>query len=92
MWPSAYVLGRIAGDGAQQQDYYDAASAIDVPAIYVFVQEGLMLVKRLQRLPGGRVRVSSENGAYESYELDAAVLERPDSFIVGRVVWAGVRI
>lgn len=28
MWPSAYVLGRIAGDGAQQQDYYDAASAI----------------------------------------------------------------
>lgn len=70
----------------------DAASEIDVPAIYVFVQEGLMLVKRLQRLPGGRVRVSSENAAYESYELDASVLERADSFVVGRVVWAGVRV
>ncbi|GAB3296181.1 hypothetical protein EK0264_14845 [Epidermidibacterium keratini] len=28
MWPSAYVLGRIAGEGDDRDDYYDAASAI----------------------------------------------------------------
>lgn len=54
--------------------------------IYVVRLEGDILVKRLQRLPGNQVRVSSDNPAYEPYtvRVDAGV----DFSVLGRVVIA----
>lgn len=48
-----------------------------------------ILVKRVQRLPGDKIKISSENKAYEPYTLDLAEM---DNFaVIGRVVWAGRR-
>ncbi len=57
--------------------------------IYVLRMGESVLVKQLQRLPGGNVKVISRNPAYEPFTLSLAELE-PDSetAIIGRVVWA----
>lgn len=58
--------------------------------IYIIRLEGDILVKRLQRLPGGKLLISSDNDAYKSYEvkLDDGI----DLKILGKVVLVhGVR-
>lgn len=58
--------------------------------IYIIRLEGDILVKRLQRLPGGKLMVSSDNDNYQPYEvkLDDGV----DLKILGKVVLVhGVR-
>jgi len=71
----------------------DRRSAQKVPrdGIYVMRMDDGLLVKRLQRLPGRRVKVTSDNPAYEPFELtlDAS---GDDFAIIGRVVWAGRRM
>lgn len=58
--------------------------------IYVLRMGESLLVKRLQRLPGGELRVTSDNERYEPFVLKA---EEPENVaIVGRVVWAGRRM
>ena len=57
--------------------------------IYVILLDGALLVKILQRLPGGVIKVISRNEAYEPFSVKADELEtstRP-IVIVGRVVW-----
>jgi phage repressor protein C with HTH and peptisase S24 domain len=54
--------------------------------VYVLRLDGCLLVKSLQWLPGGKVRVQSENPAFENYTVGAQDLE-----VLGRVVWAGRR-
>lgn len=57
--------------------------------IYVLKMDGALLVKMLQRLPGGIVKVISRNTAYESFSIMAAELEAGNgTAIIGRVVWA----
>lgn len=57
--------------------------------IYVIRMDGSLLVKQLQRLPGGIVKVISRNAAYEPFTVDAATIEERLEFaIVGRVAWA----
>lgn len=57
--------------------------------IYVLRMDGALLVKMLQRLPGGIVKVISRNTAYESFTVMAAELESGNgTAIIGRVVWA----
>lgn len=57
--------------------------------IYVLRMDGALLVKILQRLPGGVVKVISRNTAYESFTIMAAELEAGNgTAIIGRVVWA----
>jgi len=51
--------------------------------IYAFVQGGLYRVKYLYKLPGGRVRIRSQNE--EEHPEETASLE--DIQIVGRVFW-----
>lgn len=61
--------------------------------IYVIRMDGALLVKQLQRLPGGVVRVISRNQAYEAFSIRVAALEDPNGFaIIGRVVWACRRL
>ncbi len=57
--------------------------------VYVVRMDGALLVKQLQRLPGGLVKAISRNPAYEPFTIEVAALEqRKDMAIIGRVVWA----
>ena len=56
--------------------------------IYVLRLDGQLIVKRVQRLPGAQLRVTSTNPAYEPFTIDLRSL--PSDFdIVGKVVWYG---
>lgn len=58
-------------------------------AFYVIRMDDALLVKQLQRLPGGVLKASSRNAAYEPFTIDSSKLNSPDAFaIIGRVVWA----
>jgi len=68
-------------------DHTDATATRE--GIYVIRMDGALLVKQLQRLPGGLVRVVSRNPAYEPFTVPVAKLEAPNGFaVIGRVVWA----
>lgn len=59
--------------------------------IYVVRMDDSLLVKRLQRLPGGQVKVTIDNTAYEPFMIN--MTQRDGEFdIVGRVVWCGRRM
>ena len=58
--------------------------------IYVVRLDGQLLVKRLQRFPGRRLKISSDNDAYETYMIE--VDRGMDFVILGRVLLAlGIR-
>ena len=57
--------------------------------IYVIRMDGSLLVKQLQRLPGGVVKLTSRNSAYEPFTVPAERLEEHNGVaVIGRVVWA----
>lgn len=58
-----------------------------VDGIWVIQQGAGVLVKRLQCLAGGTVRVISDNAAYAVQVLNRKE-EQPDFRLVGRVVWS----
>ncbi|WP_126456695.1 XRE family transcriptional regulator [Sulfuriflexus mobilis] len=66
--------------------------------IYVLVMDGTLLVKRIQSLPGGRMRISSDNPAYEPFEMEKVWFnadyqdDREGAGVIGRVVWSGRRM
>lgn len=56
---------------------------------YILRMDGALLVKRLQRLPGSLLKVSSRNEAYEPFTVNLSALNDGNDFsIIGRVVWA----
>lgn len=59
--------------------------------LYVLRLDGDLVVKRVQRLPGGKLEVKSANEAYSPFEVD--LNNTPGDFaIIGRVVWFGRQI
>jgi phage repressor protein C with HTH and peptisase S24 domain len=71
------------------------ATMPDREGIYMLKMEGVPLVKRLQILPGGVVKVVSDNPAYETFTVRLSDINGRDIAILGRVVWvvwAGRRI
>ena len=59
--------------------------------LYVLRVDGDLVVKRVQRLPGSKLRVTSANEAYEPFEVDLNNV--PGDFaVIGRVVWYGRQI
>lgn len=58
--------------------------------IYVLRMGDALLVKRLQRLPGDFIRASSDNPAYEPFNIDLKK-DGHEISIIGRVVWSGRR-
>lgn len=60
--------------------------------IYVLRHENSLLVKRLQMLPGGIIKVKSDNNMYETWEINKSQLEGTDLELIGRVVWSGQRM
>jgi len=58
---------------------------------HLLLLEGALLLKNLQRLPGGRLRIWSENqstNAYQPIELDWPPRDGVDFKILGRVRWS----
>ena len=60
--------------------------------IYVMRHEQNLLVKRLQMLPNGIIKVKSDNSLYEPWEINKENLDGTDIEIIGRVVWSGQRM
>ncbi|WP_241085759.1 S24 family peptidase [Candidatus Vondammii sp. HM_W22] len=71
----------------------DRRSAQEVPrdGIYVLRIDGGLLVKRLQRLPGHQVKVTSDNPAYDPFNISLETRDE-DLAIIGRVIWTGRRM
>lgn len=56
--------------------------------LYVLRLSSALYVKRIQRLPGGRLQVTSLNPAYSTFEIDQG--DPPEDVeVLGRVVWRG---
>lgn len=70
-----------------------SARHVNRDGIYVIRMGDALLVKRIQRLPGDALKVTSDNTAYEPFTLDLSAQvagKLLDSMeIVGRVVWSG---
>lgn len=68
-------------------DHTDTAARRE--GVYVIRMDNALLVKALQRLPGGVIKVTSRNSAYVPFNVNASDVESSDDFsIIGRVVWA----
>lgn len=68
-------------------DHTDTAARRE--GVYVIRMDNALLVKALQRLPGGVIKVASRNPSYETFSVNSVDVESSDDFsIIGRVVWA----
>lgn len=57
---------------------------IRADAVFVVRLDDMLVVKRVQRLPGQQVRILSDNRRYDPIQLGAS-----DLAVAGRVVWVG---
>jgi phage repressor protein C with HTH and peptisase S24 domain len=60
--------------------------------VHVIRLDSALLVKKVQRLPGKVLRISSENEDYAPFEIKGTEDADRDFQIIGRVVWGGVTI
>ena len=60
--------------------------------VYVMRHDNTLLVKRLQMLPGGIIKVKSDNTQYNPWEIHKSQLDGTDLELIGRVVWTGHRM
>lgn len=67
-----------------------SAGRPDREGIYVLRLEDALLVKRLQLVPGGNIKVTSDNSAFEPWTINRSS-PPADLTIVGRVIWSGRR-
>jgi phage repressor protein C with HTH and peptisase S24 domain len=58
--------------------------------VHLIRLDGALLMKKLQRLPGKILRVSSYNPAYEPFDIQGHESTDRDFAVLGRVRWAGV--
>jgi phage repressor protein C with HTH and peptisase S24 domain len=68
-------------------DLLDTSVAAEGP--HLIRMDGALLVKLLERRPGGRLRVRSKNAEFEPFDVDQAS-PGGDFQILGRVRWGGV--
>lgn len=68
------------------------ATKPDREGVYIMRMNGMLLVKRLQALPGGIIKVTSDNSAYDAFTVRLAEMQEQDFAILGRVVWSGRRM
>ncbi|MBM4054940.1 MAG: hypothetical protein FJ264_09805 [Planctomycetes bacterium] len=62
---------------------------LDRDGLYLLRIEGASFVKRVQRLPGGSIRMICDNSAYQPIEAKADQIENGEILVIGRVVWMG---
>ena len=96
--PSDLCLIRVSGDSMEPTlragdiiliDH--RASRPDREGIYIIRMGEMLLVKRLQALPGAKVKVISDNAAFDSWTIDLVDIGN-EVAIIGRVVWSGRRL
>jgi phage repressor protein C with HTH and peptisase S24 domain len=68
------------------------ATQPDREGVYILRMNGMLLVKRLQALPGGMIRVISDNAAFTSFDVTRGELDGEEMSVIGRVVWVGRRL
>lgn len=66
------------------------ARQVQTEGIHAIRIDGALLVKKVQRLPGRTLRVSSANDAYESFDIVGTEEVERDFSVIGRVRWGGV--
>ena len=98
MQPKDLVLIRVAGESMwptlRDGDVILVNQSLtqpDTDGIYIMRVGDMLLVKRLQLLPGGRINVISDNPTYKPWTLETNKMAEGDVAIIGRVVWAGTR-
>ncbi|AUN95908.1 XRE family transcriptional regulator [Pseudazoarcus pumilus] len=96
--PADLCLIRVSGDSMEPTLRAGDVILVDRRAqqpdregIYILRMDDMLLVKRLQALPGGVLQVSSDNAAFATWTLKVSELEANAVHIIGRVVWAGRR-
>lgn len=62
----------------------------DLDAIYVVKFDNILRINALQRLPGNKLRISSENPRYKSHVID--LNQEIDFEILGKVIWMGKKL
>jgi phage repressor protein C with HTH and peptisase S24 domain len=67
------------------------ASCPDREGVYLLRLGEMFLVRRLQALPGGKIRVTSDNAAFDPFIFDANE-SGDDVRIHGRIIWTGRRL
>lgn len=86
-----YVQGDSMGETYRKHSvvpclkFEEAAGDIREDDVYVFRLEGAVQIKRLQRLPGQRIRIKSDNPHYDDVEI--AVDDGLDFEVLGRVLF-----
>ncbi|MEW5893341.1 MAG: S24 family peptidase [Pseudomonadota bacterium] len=97
--PQDLYLIRVAGDSMEPTLRSGDVILVDRRAtrpdregVYILRMNEMLLVKRLQALPGGVVRVISDNTAFSPFEIKAADVGGDELAIIGRVVWTGRRM
>ncbi len=91
--PDRLLLVRVSGDSMQPTLHPGSTVMIDTTAtkvtsgIYAINLGGTAMVKRLQALLGGVIRVMSDNPAYDAFEIGHNAAETDGFSIIGRVVW-----
>lgn len=69
-------------------DFRDRSVMIE--GLHIVRLDGLPLLKKLQRLPGKVLRVSSNNEEYAPFDIIGGEDNQRDFEVIGRVRWAGV--
>lgn len=59
----------------------------DREGVYLLYMNGVILVKRLQAMPGKIIKVVSDNPAYEDFTVRLSEINKQDFIILGRAVW-----
>lgn len=95
--PENLCLIRVSGDSMEPTLRAGDVILIDRSAgrpdregIYVLRLEDALLVKRLQLVPGGTIKVTSDNAAFEPWTINRSS-PPSDLTIIGRVIWSGRR-
>ncbi|MDR2220678.1 MAG: hypothetical protein LBE24_08895 [Methylobacillus sp.] len=97
--PQDLYLIRVAGDSMEPTLRAGDVILIDRRAtrpdregVYILRMNDMLLVKRLQALPNGVVRVISDNSAFTTFDIKVSEIDGSEMAIIGRVVWTGRRM
>ncbi|THF64665.1 helix-turn-helix transcriptional regulator [Pseudothauera nasutitermitis] len=97
--PSDLCFIRVSGDSMEPMLRAGDVILVDTRArhpnregVYILRMDGMLLVKRIQAMPGGTLQISSDNAAFVPWLIKLAELEQSDLTVVGRVVWSGRRL
>jgi SOS-response transcriptional repressor LexA len=62
------------------------SATVSRDGVHVLRLDGVLTVRRLQRLPGGELEATPANPAYQSFRIQR---DAPGVSVIGRVIWAG---